>query len=440
VKRLLGTIGLCGLLLACTLAAGCGHQQAAAPPPPKTPEVLVSLPVNKQITDFEDTNGRLEASASVDIRARVTGYLKKVCFKSGALVKKDDLLFEIDPPLYEAEHDRAEAALAQAEARLTRLEADLLRARNLHSTGAMGREDFDRITGDRREAAAAVNVAKAALKMARVNLDYTHVRSPISGRISRNFIDVGNLVKTDDTILTNVASLDPMDAYFDVDERTFLRLERLIEDGVIPSIRDKEIRVRMGLADDRDFPYEGAINFVDNRLDNSTGTVRVRGEFPNPRGLLTPGLFIRVRVPIGTAHTATLVAEQSLGTNQAQKVLFVVKKAPPSEDGSKNDEYVAEERQVKIGRLHNGLRVIEDGLSVDADPKNPEYVVVSGLQRVRPGARVRIKVVDMPVAESAPVIAPRSNSAKPASPAPAADKPRPASKDGQPRKKGHTKG
>jgi RND family efflux transporter MFP subunit len=367
------------IMLGCAALGGCGAPQAAPGPPPP-PEVFVSSPVARQVTDYEDFPGRTEAVVSVDIRARVNGYLDKVNFKEGTEVKQGDVLFEIDPRPYKAALDQAVGNLASMEARLKRLDLDLGRAQRLVGTTAMSREDYDKIVGDRGETAASLQALRAGVQRARLDLDFTKVLAPSSGRISRRYIDPGNLVKTDDTLLTTLVSLDPIYAYFDLDERTTLRLQRLFREHHIDWTGETALPVYLGLADEEGFSQQGKINFADNRIDPDTGTWRLRGVFPNPQRVLSPGLFVRVRLPIGNPYQAILISEQALGTDQGQKFVYVV-----SDDG--DPVY----RQVKVGRLHEGLRVITAGLQ-----KN-EKVVVSGLQRVHPGGKVNAKVVDMPV-------------------------------------------
>jgi RND family efflux transporter MFP subunit len=363
--------------------AGCEHSQAQPAPAPPPPEVLVSEPIQREVVDYEDFPGRTEAVNSIEVRARVTGYLEKVHFQEGTDVKKGDLLFEIDPRPYQAELARSEGNVLQSEGHLKRLDADLQRAKTLLPQGAMGREDYDRTVGDRKEAEGAVMVAKAARDMAVLNSGFTHVTAPISGRISRRFIDPGNLVKGDDTILTTIVSLDPMYAYFDLDERSTLKIQRQVREGQIHWSPDVGLPVMLGLADEAGYSKKGTINFADNRVDADTGTWRLRARFDNPDQALAPGLFVRMRLPIGPPHQATLIAEQALSTDQGQKSVYVI--------DAKN---LASNRRVKVGRLHDGLRVILEGIS----PK--EKVVVSGLQLVRPGVEVVAKETPMPGVEN----------------------------------------
>ena len=358
---------------------GCDRSQPKLAPP-KPAEVLVSTPISRSITEFEEFTGRTEAVRTVSVRARVTGYLDRVLFKEGAVVDQGDVLFEIDPRTYQADRDKAEAAVGVSEAHLRRLEKEFQRATALVRTTAISQEEFDRIAGDRDEAAAAVRVAKAGLELADLNLSFTKVRSAVTGRISRMMIDPGNLVKADDTMLTTIVTLDPMHASFDMDERTFLRLQRLVQEGKIRSARESSLPVELGLTDEDGYSLAGTIDFVDNKVDPNTGTLRVRGVFPNPKGLLSPGLFVRVRIPVGDAHPAILVAEQALATDQGHKYVYVV-----------NEKNVVSYRRVKVGLLTEGLRVIEDGVAPT------DRVVVSGLQRIKPGATVDPKPVEMPV-------------------------------------------
>jgi RND family efflux transporter MFP subunit len=321
----------------------------------------------------------------VDIRARVNGYLEKVNFKEGAEVKHGDLLFGIDPRPYKAALDQAVGNLASMEARLKRLDAEFGRAQRLVGTTAMSREDYDKIVGDRGETAASLQALRAAVERAKLDVEFTKVLAPSNGRISRRYIDPGNMVKADDTILTTLVSLDPIYAYFDLDERTALRLQRLFREHHIDWTRDTGLPVYMGLADEEGFSQQGQLNFADNHVDPDTGTWRLRGLFPNTQHLLSPGLFVRIRLPVGNPYPAILISEQALGTDQGQKFVYVV-----GNDG----EPVY--RRVKVGRLHEGLRVISEGLE-----KN-EKIVVSGLQRVHPGAKVSPKAVDMPVVGKQP--------------------------------------
>jgi RND family efflux transporter MFP subunit len=337
--------------------------------------------VSDYVTDYEDFTGRTEAVFTVSVLSRVTGYLEKVHFKDGEEVNEGDLLIEIDPRLYKYELDRAEATLAQTEAHLKRMDADYRRTSNLYARGNVSREEFDKYSGDRAEAEATVGIARASRDFAKLNEEFTRIPAPISGLLSRRLVDPGNLVKADDTSLTTIVSLDPMYVYFDVDERTLLRLRRLVSEGKIPSRQDgAEIPILVALADEDGFPHKGTIDFRENKVDSSTGTLRVRAVIANPKPrVLSPGLFVRVRLPVGGAHRSILVPEQAIGTDQGKKFLYVV---------DEND--VVGTRSVTIGKLDRGMRVIEAGLAPG------ENVIVGGLQRVRDKMKVAPKLIEPP--------------------------------------------
>ena len=388
---------------------GCGGSSPAAADKGKgkgkdgPPEVLVSRPTNREISDYEDFTGRTDAKFSVEVRARVTGYLDKVMFEDGAEVEAGAPLFEIDPRPYLAAYERAKANFDQAEARQLRAEADFRRINTLYGRGTASREEFDAIKDTFVEARAAVGVAQADSDLAELNLSFTKVSAPIAGRLSRGMVDAGNLVQADMTPLTSIVSLDPIYVYFDIDERTVLRIRRLIREGKIKSRTEAEVPVNVALADEDDFPHAGTINFSDNRVDPNTGTLRVRGVIPNPvPRILSPGMFVRVRLRIGTPHEAILIAERAIGTDQGQRFLFVV-----------GDDGIVEERRVKVGTLNeDGLRVIEEGLM------EGEQVVVNGVQRIRRGKKDQ-KVIAKPVDEdttasaSAPIPATEAAAGRP---------------------------
>jgi RND family efflux transporter MFP subunit len=361
------------------LASGCERAQPKLAPK-KDPSVLYSTPVTQEITDFEDFTGRTDAVFSINVMARVSGYLDHVYFKDGDEVDQGDLLFKIDPRQYKAALDQAEANVAVKKAHFDRLERDRKRAVNLMARNAIGREEYDLIMGNHGEAAADLGVAKATLDMAELNWEWTDVKAPISGRLSRRLVDPGNLVRADETILTTIVSQDPMYVYFDIDERTLLRIRRLVQEGKLQSRQEGAvIKVLLGLSDELDlstgqfqYLHEGIVNFSDNKVDPSTGTLRVRAEIPNPKPrVFSPGMYMHVRLPIGKPHKALVIAEQAMGTDQGRKYVYVI-----------NDKNEAVYRPVKVGTLNAGLRVVEEGLSPG------ERVIVSGLQRVRPGIKV----------------------------------------------------
>jgi RND family efflux transporter MFP subunit len=361
--------------------AGCARTPPEAPTAPVS--VSVSHPIEREVTDYADYTGRTAAVDSVELRARVWGYLDKVNFKEGALVEKGDVLFEIDPLTYRAALNQAEGNLAALAARVERLNADFARAERLVKTAAISQEDHDKVAGDRAEAIASRAAAQAAVERAKLDLQYTKVTAPVNGRVSRFIVTVGNLIQAGDqsggTLLTTIVSVDPMYAYFDVDERTVLHVRQLIREGKADSPREGPVPVWLGLPNEQGFPHQGTINFVDNQVNPRTGTMRLRGVFPNKDQVLVPGFFARVRVPIGRAHLALLVSERALDSDQGQRIVYVV---------DKDNKVVT--RPVRLGALHNGLREITDGLTPG------ERVIVTGLQQVRPGVTVEPKLVDMP--------------------------------------------
>ncbi len=359
----------------------------AAPPPD---EVLVSLPTSDEITDYEDFIGHTEAIYAVEVRARVNGYLDNVNFKDGDEVEKGALLFNIDDRPYKATYDNTMSMVDQSKARFTRTTADHRRAEALLSRNSISREEYDRIQGDYAESKASIGAVQATMEMAQLSLDWTKVTAPISGRLSRRMVDPGNLVKADETLLTTIVSLDPIYVYFDLDERTLLKIRRLIASGKVKSRREAELPVMIALSDENDFPHQGVINFSDNRIDASTGTLRIRATLDNPvPRLFSPGLFVRVRLPIGSPHRSILIAEQAIGTDQGKKFVYVVEKKSITDEKTKKkrDAEIVSYRPIQVGTLANGMRVVNTGLA------EGERVVVSGLQRVRPNKEVAPRMV-----------------------------------------------
>lgn len=341
--------------------AGCQPAQSQNGPPP-APPVSVAPAVVRSVTDTEEFTGRLEAPETVEVRPRVGGTIERVHFADGARVAKDALLFTIDPRPYEAEVLRAEAQLAAARTRAELAKAELARAEKLVSQQAISRQEYDQLASGSRTAQADINVAEAAVRIAKLNLGYTAVRAPIAGRASRALITTGNLV-TQQSVLTTVVSTSRMQAYFDGSEQTYLRLRR--QGGDVTA-------VRMGLADEEGYPRQGKIDFMDNRLNAQTGAIRMRAVFDNAKGDLAPGLFTRIQMPGGAPRPAVLTPERAIGTDQNKKYVFVV--------GADN---MPQFREVKPGPLIDGMRVITSGL------KEGELVIVDGLQRVRPGMPVQ---------------------------------------------------
>jgi RND family efflux transporter MFP subunit len=346
----------------------------------------------EEIGDTSDFTGRTEAVESVEIKARATGYLEKVFFKEGELVKKGEILYKIDDRTYKAELDRLEGEIERQQATLARMNSDLARARRMRVGDAVSREEFDKITTSKDEAAAVMASAKAAAKRARLDLEFTTVYSPIDGQISRTRITKGNLVTQDQTLLTTVRTIDPIYALFDVDEHTVLEVQKKIREGKFKGYREAEFPLFLGTQIEKGYPHKGFIDFADNTLDPSTATLRIRGEFPNKDGVLVPGLFVRIRVPLGNKRKALVVSERALGSDQGQRFLYVV-----------SDKNKVEYRPVEVGLLRDGMRVLESGA------KAGEWVIVNGLQRVRDGVTVDPQKVKMPRPLAAPAPAVKGN-------------------------------
>ncbi len=334
-------------------------------------EVDVAKVVAATITDYQNYSGRIEAVDFVEIRPLVPGTIVAVHFKDGAMVKKGDPLFTIDPRLYDAEVARALAQLAAAQTRVGYTNTDAARAERLITENAISRRDYDLSQNAAREAQAGVKAAQAALDTARVNLSYTQVVAPVSGRVSRAELTIGNIVSAGANAprLTTLVSVSPIYAAFDVDEQTYLRYL---------SHATGEVPVALGLANESGVSRNGVIDSVDNRLDTGSGTIRVRARFDNRDGVLVPGLFARLKVGGGAPHPAVLVDDTAVGTDQDMKYVMVV-------DADNRVQY----RSVTIGALHEGMRVIDKGLQPN------ERIVVNGLQRVRANDVVKVKSVAM---------------------------------------------
>ncbi|MEX1828272.1 efflux RND transporter periplasmic adaptor subunit [Luteibacter sp. CQ10] len=343
-------------------------EPAAAPP---APEVTVAQVLLRPVTDSASFTGRVQAVDTIDVKARVSGYIDSTHFHEGATVKKGDLLFTIDPRPYKAEADRLAANLVQARAEAKNADANAARGAKLVAQHAVSQEEADRLDTAAASARAQVASVQAALDAARLNLSFTEVRAPVDGRVSNQRITPGNLVTPSDT-LTSVVTVDPMYVYFDVDEQTFLKLDRLRrQNGRAPE-------VQMGLADESGYPHAGKIDFIDNQVRAGAGTIRLRAVFPNADGAFTAGLFARVELRSGNPVPRALIDDKAVGTDLGNKYVYVVGK----------DKKVAY-RRVSTGALVDGLRVVDDGLGAD------DVVVVNGLQHVRPGVEVNPKRVAM---------------------------------------------
>ncbi|MBA3317888.1 MAG: efflux RND transporter periplasmic adaptor subunit [Gemmatimonadales bacterium] len=366
-----------GLVLPVAIA-GCGDPP---PPPPPAPPVTVAPVPEREITEWDEFTGRMEAVNTVQIRPRVSGYIRRIGFNEGNSVRKGQLLFEIDPRPYLADLARAEAELARARTGAELAGREVSRARRLVQVQAISREEFDTRTSAHAQGDADVRAAEAAVATAKLDLEWTEVRSPISGRVSRAEVTAGNLVQAgppDATLLTTVVSLDPMYVYFEGDEQTYLKYVALARDGSRPNSRDNRSPVHLGLANEEGFPHEGYIDFVDNQLNPEAGTIRIRAVFANKEQKFTPGLFARIRLVGSGKYSAKLVVDRAIGTDQDKKFVLVLK--PDS---------TVEYRPVQLGRLVDGLRVITSGL------KPGEKIVINGMQRARPGTKVTPTLAEM---------------------------------------------
>jgi len=365
-----------GLACACALAllslglGGCSQSADAQGGPPQAPPVSAAPAVQRTVVDSEEFSGRLEATEYVELRPRVSGTIEKIHFSDGAFVQKGQQLFTIDPRPFEAEAARAQSQLAAAKARAELAQSELARARTLLDSQAISRQEFDQLTSGTRTSQADIQGAEAALRTARLNLDYTQVRAPIAGRASRANITVGNLVN-EQSVLTSIAGVSKVYAYFDGSEQTYLRLRGDEKGG------DRAPKVKMGLANEQGFPHSGQVDFIDNRLNPQTGAIRMRATFDNAKGRFTPGLAARLRMEGSSAYDAVLVPDRAIGTDQTKKFVFVVGAAPGP----------AQFREVKPGTLIDGMRVVTGQL------KAGELVVVDGLQRVIPGVPVAPQVL-----------------------------------------------
>lgn len=356
-------------------AAACGGTTDA--PAPAPPEVTVAVPEQRDVMGFQEFTGRTEAVESIEVRARVSGVLQRQAFEASSFVKKGQLLFVIEPDPYVARKNGADADVKTWEAELARARSDLERLEQAIRTNAVSQQEVDRARADVQQAEASLLGAKAALEQAELDVSYTQVRAPIAGMVSRRRVDIGNLVGSgENTLLTTVAQLDPIYAYFDVSERIIL--EMLNDQGRSITKRqptpDERTVAFLGLASEEGWPHEGYLDYIDNTVDANTGTIQVRGVWPNPDGLLFPGLFARIRVPTVMRPGALLVNERAIGTDLGGKYLLIV-----------GDDDVVELRHVELGQLEDGMRVIVSGLEPG------ERYIINGLQRARPGLPVSPK-------------------------------------------------
>ena len=336
------------------------------PPPMQAPQVTVAPAIERVVADWDEFTGHFEAVNAVEVRPRVGGFLQRVGFTEGALVHQGDVLFVIDSRPYAAEVARAEAVLAQARTRNQLAGMEVERAQKLVNSQAISREELDARTSGRAEGDAGVRAAEAALRVARLNLEWTVVRAPISGRVGRAEITPGNLVQAGaptPTLLTTIVSIDPIYVYFDTDEQAYLKYMGAQATG--PKGRE----VLIGLANETGFPHDGRLNFVDNRVDGTSGTIRARALLSNPNGLFTPGLFARVRLLGSARHPATLVQDQAIGTDQDRKFVLVLK-----------SDNTVEYRPVVTGRVVDGLRAVESGLKTRRTGTSVSILGVNGFK------------------------------------------------------------
>lgn len=378
---------LCGSALVFALAGlaagmngGCDRSDAAAPPPP--PAVTVSRPLQREVIEWDEYTGHLEAPETANVAARVSGFVEQAAFKEGAIVNKGEVLFVIDDRPFWADVDSKVADVAKAQSQADLAQVHLRRFEKVRQSRAVSEDDYDIAKASYAQAASVLAGAKAAEVVARLNLEWTRVIAPISGRVSRMNITAGNLVNGGNsgqqTLLTTIVSIDPIYCYVDVDEHSILKYQQLAREKKRVSARDANIPVFLQLENETNFPHEGEVDFVDNRLDPGTGTLRARGVFANPDRSLTPGLFARIRVPGSGRYQATLVPDSAIGTDQDLKYVLLVK-----------PDDMVEMRPVKTGALFGRLRAVE-GIRPD------DRVIVNGLQRARPGAAVAVQEATIP--------------------------------------------
>lgn len=351
-------------------SGGCERRNEFIAPPP--PEVTVARPLTSSVAETLDFTGNTEARQIVQIRARVTGYLHRVAFEDGAHVKEGDLLFVIEQAPFEADVDAAKATLQKAIAQEQLARANLNRALELQKNRAIAKQDVETNTAELATSTANVKAAEAALRKATLDLNYTEIRAPISGRIGRHLVDIGNLVTKEQTELAVIENIDPIFVYFDVSESVYLRYVKLVREGKVPDPTVTPLVLNAALQNEKGFPHQGHLDFTDLGVDPSSGTIRRRGLFPNSDGRLLSGLFVRLRTQIGDPTPKLLVEERAIGTDQRGSFVLVV-----------NEKNTVEYRPVQLGLQTDSLRVIEEGIS-DSD-----WIIVNGLQRALPGSPVR---------------------------------------------------
>lgn len=376
--NLIRTLSLCSVAVCFSVSCQPDKPKTVVPPPAK---VTVAKPVVKKILEWDEFVGRLESPRMVYLRARVGGYLEKVHFKEGTEVKEGDLLITIDPRPYQAAVEGARAELDRNRTRAELARNESKRAESLIKSRAIAAEDYDTRLKAVAEAEASVRVAAASLATAELNLEFTSVRAPISGRISNAVVTEGNLVtggEKDSTLLTTIVALDPVYCYIEVDEQSALKYRKLYREGKRTSALFEAVPAGMGLANESGFPHEGKMDFVDNVLRPDTGTIRARGVFPNHDKLMAPGFFARVRIPGSGEYEAVLIRDEAIGNDQGRSYVFVI-----------NQEQKAEYRPIEIGPMEGALRIVNSGLKAE------ETIVINGLMNVRHGAAVQAEMSPM---------------------------------------------
>ncbi|MGB8669150.1 MAG: efflux RND transporter periplasmic adaptor subunit [Pseudolabrys sp.] len=367
---------LAALLVLATLVASCGEQQkqGGGPPPPA---VTVAKPIKRTVVDYDEYVGRFAAINSVEIRARVSGYLDKLHFKDGQVVKQGDLLFTIDKRPFQNTLDQARANLVQAQSNVAFTESDYTRGQQLVRDKTITDQTFEQRAQAFRNAKASVSANEAAVRQAELDMEFTELRAPMNGRIGDRRVSPGNLVTGgtggNTTLLATIVSIDPIYFEFTFDEASYLRYERLSTAGQDVASRNAGVQVALKLIDESDFDHEGRMDFVDNVIDRSTGTIRGRAVLANSKEIFTPGMFARVRVPGTAPYEALLVPDAAIGTEQARRFFMVV-----------DDQDTARPKYVTLGQVtKDGLRAIKDGIGPD------DRIVVSGLMQARPGQKVK---------------------------------------------------
>lgn len=357
------------------VVCGCGKKAPAPPPAPA--DVTVSTPIERKVVQWDEYAGNLSSPDVANVAARVSGLIEAAPFQEGAIVRKGDLLFEIDPRPFQADVDSKKAAVAQAQAQADQAEVHLRRYSEVRNTKAISADDYDQARASNEEAQAQLAAAKAALENSQLNLQWTKVTAPITGRVSRKYVEPGNLVNGGSgsgqpTMLTSIVSIDPIFCYVQVPESAAVRYEKLAINEGGSDIAHAHIRCYLQLSGETTFPHAGLIDFVDNQVNTGTGTVTIRGVFPNPKGVMTSGMFARLRVPGSAPYTALLIPDAAINADQNERFVFVV--------GS-ND--VVHRQPVEPGPLFGNLRQIDKGLQPG------QWIIVNGVQKAKEGAKVQ---------------------------------------------------